>query len=151
LESRDLGLGTLTQMNGWVFGLSIPHIVKGLGVTADVSGHYSSALEQYNYAIGPQYKFEFSRFRVIAHGMYGRSQTRLREPGTTFLEPSDRQRSLIFGAELDYPIGERLKLRVGDKLMWRVLQADFVRNSAFGQTLNNIRLSTGLVYRFGKP
>jgi len=139
-QSGDLGLGKWTQMNGGEFALTIPHIVQGLGVTADASAHYATALAQYNYAIGPQYKFEFSRFRVIVHGMYGRAQTRLRQPGSTFVEPSDRHRSLIFGGELDYPIGERL--------MWRVLQGDLVSTAAFGSTQQSIRVSTGLVYRF---
>jgi len=150
LQSNDLGLGTFTQMNGLQFAIAVPQIVKGLGITADASGHWSTGLEQFNYAIGPQYTWEFTQFRVTAHAMYGRAQTRLRDPGSTFLNPSARDRTLIFGGELDYPIGERLKLHVGDRLMWRVLQADLVWTSAFGETQYNIRASTGLVYRFGK-
>src|SRR5215475_6559076 len=75
-QTGSLGFGPWTQANGGEVALSLPHIVKGLGVVADASAHYSTPLEQYNYAIGPQYKFEFSRFRVIAHGMYGRAHTR---------------------------------------------------------------------------
>jgi hypothetical protein len=141
-QSGNLGFGPWTQMNGWQFSLSVPHIWKDLGVTADASGHYSTALEQYNYTIGPQYKYEFSRFRVTAHGMYGRAQTRIRQPGSTFTGPSDRHRSLIFGGELDYPIG--------DRLMWRIVEGDLVSTSAFGNTQNNIRVSTGLVFKLGK-
>jgi hypothetical protein len=149
LQSGGLGLGDFTQMNGFEVSVAVPHIVKSLGVMADASGHYSSGLEQYNWAIGPTYKLEFTRFRVIAHALYGKAQTRFRDPGSTFIEPSDRQRSLIFGVELDYPIGKRLNWRVGDKLMWRI-QGDWVYTTAFNETLYNIRASTGLVYRFGK-
>jgi hypothetical protein len=35
--------------------------------------------------------------------------------------------------------------------MWRVLQGDFVDTTAFSQSQKNIRVSTGLIYRFGKP
>jgi hypothetical protein len=142
MPTSNLGFGNRTEMNGFHVSLSIPHIVKGLGAEAEVSGNYATALEEYNYAVGPQYKWEFNRFRFIAHGLYGKAQTRVRDIGTTFVEPSDRQRSLIFGGEVDIPIGNRL--------WFRAIQADWIRTSAFGNSLNNIRLSTGLVYSFGK-
>jgi hypothetical protein len=142
-DSGSLGFGKWTQMNGFDAGISIPHIIKGLGVAVDASGDYATALEQYNYAVGPQYKWEFSHFRFIAHVMYGRSQTRIRQPGSTFVEPSDRQRSLLFGGELDLPLKGRIS--------WRAVQGDYVVTSAFGNNFSNIRLSTGLIYRFGKP
>src|SRR5581483_10989624 len=107
IPSNDFGFGSRSEMNGFHVALSVPHIVKGLGVVAEASGDYSTALEQYNYAVGPQYKWEFNRFRFIAHGEYGKAQTRVREIGSTFVEPSDRQRSLIFGGEVDIPISSR--------------------------------------------
>jgi hypothetical protein len=142
MPTGDLGLGSWTQMNGFAASVTIPHIIKGLGVTLDGSGNYSTPLEQYNYAVGAQYKWEFSRFNFIAHGLYGRSQTRLLTPGSTFLEPSDRRRALLFGGELDIPLTSRIS--------WRALQGDYVVTSAFGNSMHSIRASTGLLYRFGK-
>jgi hypothetical protein len=142
VPTNEFGFGSRTEMNGFHVALSIPHIVKGLGVVAETTGDYSSPLEQYNYAVGPQYKFEFNRFRFIAHGMYGKAQTRVRNIGSTFVEPSDRQRALIFGGQVDIPIKSRWQ--------FRIVQGDYVRTSAFGNTLSEIRVSTGLVYSFGK-
>jgi hypothetical protein len=142
VPTTDFGFGSRTEMNGFHVALSIPHIVKGLGAVVEASGNYATPLEQYNYAVGPQYKFEFNRFRFIAHGMYGKAQTRVRDIGSTFVGPSDRQRSLIFGGEIDIPIKPRWQ--------FRVVQGDYVRTSAFGNSLSEIRLSTGLVYSFGK-
>jgi hypothetical protein len=142
VPTNSLGFGSRTEMNGFNVSLSIPHIFQGLGVTVDGSGHYATALEQYNYALGPQYKWEFSRFRVIAHILYGRSQTRVLDVGSTFSGPSDRQRTLIFGGEIDIPITSRF--------WFRAVQPDYVRTSAFGNSLGSLRLSTGLVYSFGK-
>jgi hypothetical protein len=140
--SGGLGFDNWTQMNGFDAAVTLPHIYKGFGITVDGSANYSTTLEQYNYFVGPQYKWEFSRFTFIAHGLYGRAQTRIREPGSTFVEPSDRQRALAFGGEVDVPFGNRFSIRA--------VQADYIFASAFGSTRNSFRVSTGLIYRFGK-
>jgi hypothetical protein len=141
-SSSGLGFKNRTEMNGWDVALTIPHIYQGLGITADASGDYSTALEQYNYMIGPQYKWEFSRFRFIAHGLYGRAQTRVREPGSTFIEPSDRQRVIALGGEVDVPVSDRFSIRA--------VQADYLAASAFGSNRSSFRFSTGLIVKFGK-
>lgn len=140
--SSGLGFANWTQMNGWDVAVTVPHVYKGLGITADASGDYSTTLEQYNYFVGPQYKWEFGKFNFVAHGLYGRAQTRLRQPGSTFVEPSDRQRSLAFGGEVDVPIADRVSVRA--------VQADYLAEKAFGSNRNSFRISTGLIFRFGK-
>jgi len=142
MQTGEFGFGSWTQLNGFQVALSLPHIVKGLGATAEASAGYSTPIEQYLYAVGPQYKFEFSRFLLIAHGLYGKAQTRVRQPGSTFVEASDRQRALICGGEVDYPITDRFS--------WRVLQGDAVLTTALGESQRNIRVATGLIYSFGK-
>lgn len=142
LQTGALGLGNRKEAGGFDFALTIPHIFKDLGVTADVSGDYATTIKQYNFFVGPQYKWDLGRFNLIAHGLYGRSETRLEHPGSTFLAPSDRQRSLAFGGEVDLPIKSGF--------LWRIGQGDYVITSAFGNSEKNIRVSTGLIYRFGK-
>lgn len=141
-RSGSLGFGDSIQMNGFDGAISI-HIVGGLGLTLDGSGHYSTPLEVFTYAVGAQYKmYEFSRFQFIAHGLYGRAQTRIRDIGTTFSEASDRHRALLFGGEVQLPIT--------DRIAFRAIQADDVITTAFGSTQHNIRLATGITYSFGK-
>ena len=141
-SSSGLGFANWTQMNGWDVAITVPHIYQGLGITVDGSGNYATALEQYNYMIGPQYKWEFSKFRFIAHGLYGRAQTRVQQPGSTFIEPSDRQRVIALGGEVDVPISDRFSVRA--------IQADYLAASAFGSNRNSFRFSTGLIFKFGK-
>jgi hypothetical protein len=141
-SSSGLGFANSTEMNGWDVALTIPHIYQGLGITADASGDYSTALEQYNYMIGPQYKWEFNRFRFVGHVLYGRAQTRVREPGSTFIEPSDRQRVIALGGEVDVPLSDRFSIRA--------VQADYLAASAFGSNRSSFRFSTGLIVKFGK-
>ena len=141
-SSSGLGFTNWTEMNGWDAALTLPHIYQGLGITIDGSGNYSTALEQYNYMIGPQYNWEFNRFQFIAHALYGRAQTRVRQPGSTFSEPSDRQRVIALGGEVDVPISDRVAVRA--------VQADYLAASAFGSNRNSFRFSTGLILKFGK-
>ena len=141
-SSSNLGFSNWTQMNGWDVAITLPHIYQGLGITADGSGNYSKALEQFNYMIGPQYKWELNRFRFVAHVLYGRAQTRVREPGSTFTEPSDRQRAIALGGEVDVPVSDRFSIRA--------VQADYLAASAFGSNRNSFRFSTGLIVKFGK-
>jgi hypothetical protein len=140
--SGFLGFGDRTQMNGWHAAVTIPHIVKGLGITGEGSGDYATSLEQFTYAAGPQYKWEVGPFDIIGHGLYGAAQTRIRNAGSTFVEASDRHHALVFGGEVDYPFSSRFSVRI--------VQADAVVTNAFGNRQTNIRLSTGLIYRFGK-
>ncbi|HJT70425.1 MAG TPA: hypothetical protein VJ731_09520 [Terriglobales bacterium] len=140
--SGFLGFGDRTEMNGWQGAVTIPHIVKGLGITGEVSGDYAKSLEQFTYAAGPQYKWEVGPFDIIGHILYGAAQTRIRSAGSTFTEASDRHRALVFGGEVDYPFSSRFSVRI--------VQADAVVTNAFGNTQDNIRLSTGLIFRFGK-
>jgi hypothetical protein len=92
--------------------------------------------------IGPQYKWEFNRFQVIGHVLYGRAQTRVQQPGSTFTEPSDRQRVIAVGGEVDVPLSDRFSIRA--------VQADYLAASAFGSNRNSFRFSTGLIVKFGK-
>lgn len=142
LQTGDFGFGSWTQLNGFHISLTLPHLVQGLGITAEASGSYSTPLEQYVYAFGPQYRWEISRLVLTAHGLYGKAQTRVRQAGSTFTEPSDRQRALLFGGEVDLPITNRFS--------WRVVQGDAVFAKEFGNSERNLRVSTGLVYSFGK-
>ena len=141
-STTDFGFGSHTEMNGFHVALSIPHIVKGLGLVAETSGNYATSLEQYNYSVGPQYRWDWNRFRFIGHLEYGKAQTRVRNIGSSFVEPSDRQRALLFGGEADISLTSRI--------WFRAVQVDLVRTTAFDNTLNELRVSTGLVYSFGK-
>jgi hypothetical protein len=141
-QSGGLGFTSNTQMNGWDFAITVPHIVSGLGITADASGDYTRELEQYNFMIGPQYGWDWKKLRFIGHILYGRARTRVRLPGSTFTEPSDLHRALAFGGEVDIPLSDRFSVRV--------VQADYLVTSAFGGTQDNVRISTGLIFRFGK-
>ena len=141
-EATKLGFSDQLDLNGWNGGLSLPHIIDGLGVSADVSGHYTREVEEYNFLIGPQYSWEWKGLRLYGHGLFGKSRNRLRQPGSTLLEPSSLGRDIAAGGGVDVSLSQRFSLRA--------VQADYLFVSSFGTTLHNLRFSTGLIYRFGK-
>jgi len=141
-ESTTLGFADRSNLNGWNGAVSLPHVYGGLGVAVDISGHYTREMEEYNFLIGPQYSFEWKGARIYGHGLFGKARDRLRQPGTTLFEPSNLARAIAFGGGLDYQLSPKLWLRA--------VQADYLTTSLFGSTQANIRISTGLIFRFGK-
>lgn len=141
-DSKPLGFSDQLNLNGWNFELALPYIYQGLGAVADVSANYGHELSAYNFSIGPQYTVDVKNFRVFGHLLYGRSRDRLSFPGSSQLEPSNLARNISLGGGIDIPIGGRLS--------WRAVQGDYMFGKNFGGSQRNVRLSTGLVIRFGK-
>ena len=141
-ESTTLGFSDQLNLNGANIGVSLPDLYEGLGVAVDASGHYTREMEEYNFMIGPQYSLQWKGIRLYGHGLFGKARDRLRQPGSTQLEPSHLGRAIAFGGGVDFPLAGRLSVRA--------IQADYLITSEFGSTQHNIRLSTGLIYRFGK-
>jgi hypothetical protein len=141
-DAKTLGFADQLQMNGANVSVALPDLYEGLGVAVDFSGHYTGQMEEFNFMIGPQYTYEWKKMRFYGHGLFGKARDRLRQPGTTVVEPSWLSRAVAFGGGLDIPIAGRFSLRV--------IQADYLITSEFGSSQHNIRLSTGVVYRFGK-
>jgi hypothetical protein len=141
-EATKFGFNDDLNLNGWNGGLSLPDLYEGLGVAADISGHYTGELLEYNFLIGPQYSYTFKGLRLYGHGLFGKSRVRLRQPGTTNIEPSDLHKAVALGGGVDVPITDRFS--------FRAIQADYLITYAFNTTQHNLRFSTGLIVRFGK-
>ena len=120
----------------------MPDLYEGLGVAVDISGHYTGEMEEYNFLIGPQYSYTLKGMRLYGHAMFGKARDRLRQPGTTNLEPSDLHKAIALGGGVDIP--------VTDRFSFRAIQADYLITNAFNTTQHNLRFSTGLIFRFGK-
>ncbi len=141
-DTTQFGFSDKSELNGWNGAISLPGLYQGFGVAADVSGHYTRELAEYNVLIGPQYSFTWKGARLYGHALFGKARTRLREPGSTQVEPSNLHRAIALGGGLDFALSPRFSVRV--------VQADYLMTSAFGSDQKNIRLSTGLIFRFGK-
>jgi len=126
-------------------------IVPFLGVVADFSSHYGNAtgvgplcpapvcsgvasykVHQQNYLFGPRASVSIGRFRPFAQALFGVG--RIASSGT-----SDTAFANAIGGGVDW--------KIGGPLAWRV-QADYLHTKYFGDHQNNLRASTGLVFRF---
>ena len=141
-DAKTLGFADQLNLNGANVSAALPDLYEGLGAVIDISGHYTGQMEEFNFMAGPQYTFEWKGMRLYGHGLFGKARGRLRQPGTTLVEPSSLSRAVAFGGGLDIPFKGRFSLRV--------IQADYLITDEFGTSQHNVRISTGLIYRFGK-
>jgi len=142
-NGSQLGYANSLNLNGGEFEISLPGFYRGLGLAIDTSGHYSSEMAEFNFLFGPQYTFGVGSFRVFAHGLIGKTRVRLLNAGNTQIGVSSFGDELAIGGGIDYPWKKKLWLRP--------IQADVLDTGAFGDRFHNIRISTGVIYRFGKP
>ncbi len=140
-DAQPWGFSGPLNLHGGNIELSLP-IYQGWGVVADVSGHYSNEMKEYNFLIGPQYQFEFKGMRFFGRGFWGKSRTRLLILGASQLHASTLGYSGGGGGGIEIPIGGRFAIRP--------IQADYLVASAFGDKRSMVRYSTGLVITFGK-
>lgn len=141
-ESTQLGFADRLNLNGANVEVSLPDLYSGLGIAADVSAHYAQQMKEFNFLIGPQYSAQWKGIRLTGHALFGRARDRLLRPGTTLLEPSNLGRGIAVGGALDFSLSSRLSVRP--------IQADYLTTNFFGSTQHNVRLSSGLIFKFGK-
>jgi hypothetical protein len=109
------------------------HRYDFLGVVLDGSGIYRKGVNQYNLVLGPRIFRNYGKWRLFAHAMGGIQET---DSSGTSLHPIIED----IGGGAD----RRLKFK---KFSWR-LQIDYVHSHVLSATQNDIRGSTGLVWRF---
>jgi opacity protein-like surface antigen len=123
------------SLNGWELSGQYK-FTDWLGGVADFDGHYGSQFgigeSVHTFLVGPQVSFP-ARISPFAHVLIG---------GAHFSSDvaSDTSFATAIGAGFD--------TKIRDNLSWRIFQADYVYTHFFGGTQNNVRVSTGIVFRF---
>ena len=103
-----------------------------LGVVADFDGHYGSGVSNHTFLFGPQVSMP-SRVSPFAHLLLGGAHTSIGGAGTSSF-------SMALGGGVD--------TELTDKVRWCLVQADYLLTQFGGGSQNNLRLSTGLIFRF---
>lgn len=152
--STDLSSIDRSNTNGWEASVE-GKIIPFLGFVADFDSHYGSqnfiatcsvpagggacpnfnaSVTEHNFLFGPRVSFSAGRFRPFVEGLFGGAHVDVNNgvgSNTSF--------ATALGGGLDYKIIK--------PLAWR-FQGDYVQTRFFGTTQNNVRLSTGIVFRF---
>jgi len=136
-DSRTIGFTDNSNMNGWNVGASY-HLFKSLSVAADISGHYASEIQLYNFLIGPQVAVPRGKMTYFGRFFFGKARDHVTPTGGD----TSIGRSLLFGGGVDRTITPHFA--------FRLVQVDYVSTHTFAANESNVRVSTGLVYRFGR-
>ena len=150
--NTDLSTTDRANTNGWeatVEGKVLPLI----SIVADFDAHYGSQnfpactavssgplctsfnanVTENNYLFGPRISAGVGKFRPFAEALFGAGHVNAGAAGT------NTSFATALGGGLDY--------RIIKPVAWR-FQGDYVMTQFFGNTQNNVRISTGLVLRF---
>ena len=137
--------------NGWEASLE-GKVLPFIGIVADFSQHYGSEnfpilcpfgaggcslqlvnITETNFLFGPRVSVSVSKIRPFAEALFGAGHVNANAAG------SDTSFATAIGGGLDY--------RLLKPIAWR-FEGDYVHTHLFGNTQNNVQLSTGIVLRF---
>ena len=142
------------SLNGWNGQASV-NFNKWLGITGDFGGYYGSVREKvegvpvnisfhdYSFLFGPTLTYRTEHVAPFFHALFGGNNL----SGSASIlgisgSKSTTAFAMAFGGGLDLPVGEHFGVRLA--------QVDWVRTQNFNSSQNNIRLSTGIMFNFGK-
>lgn len=146
------------NLNGWNASIKL-NLTQNIGLVADFSGNYARGCglcaapepgSQHTFLLGPEFKLlERDRFTVNLRALAGikhASSVVLPENGVRFVYGSTNWFAVSLGGSVDY--------RISDRVSYRIIQPEFLASlSNAGETFRaypNMRVSTGLVFNFGK-
>ncbi len=119
-------------------------------VVGDFGGYRFSGLPSglsstmYTYLLGPQYSFhKVSHFTPFAHVLLGAGRLNASAGG---INAGENGFAMAIGGGIDVPCGRRLAIRI---VQAEYLLTRFDSVSSASSTQNDVRISAGLVFRFG--
>ncbi|HUI85198.1 MAG TPA: outer membrane beta-barrel protein [Candidatus Binatia bacterium] len=130
------------SLNGWNAQGTL-NFNKWLGLTADFGGYYGSpfhvSTSDYSFLFGPTVTVRSPHFSPYVHALFGVDRLNASGFGAS---GNDSSFAMAFGGGIDLPLSSRFSIRAG--------QFDWLRTSHFSTGQNNLRVSTGVVFRFGE-
>lgn len=150
--STDTNLSSRANLNGWE-GSVEKKIFPFVGLVGDFSGHYGNELSNqfinpggggflstqaklHSFLVGPRVSVSVNGVRPFAHVLVGGAW---QSQSTSGRSVNDTSFATAVGGGVDFKLMKFAALRV---------QGDLLRTQLFGNTQNNVRVSTGLVFHF---
>ncbi len=130
------------SLNGWNAQATY-NFNHWLGATADFGGYYGSPFQtsanDYSFLFGPTVNLRVPHVTPYMHALFGVDRFHVDLAGGS---GTDSAFASAVGGGLDVPIKGGFGLRAA--------QVDWLRTNHFSNSQNNMRFSTGVVYRFGE-
>jgi hypothetical protein len=137
-DGASMGLPHQSGLNGWAATGTMYVYKPWLGAVADFSGNYAKsyglAFNAYNFLAGPELAYRRPGHTIFIRGLIGMARNKI--SGAT-------------DSGLEYGGGGGLDINLRSHLAVRAFQADFLKARTYGVQQTNIRVSTGLVWRWG--
>ena len=139
--------GTFTT-NGWQASIT-EKATDWLGLTQEFGGNYGNKnilgydnhFSTFSILSGPRFYYQgLKGITPFVHALFGYEQTEATVKGTTAKATSSSY-AMAFGGGVDVKVTRSVAIRL--------FQADYYRPQAFGTSQNDLRFSTGIVFRFG--
>ena len=148
LNTQDIVpvLGIDASGHGWE-AAATGNVNNWFGLTGDISGHYSDFLgvnvRDYNFLFGPTVSYRMPKLTPFGHTLFGfsRASVDLGVLAPLGFSATDTAFAMALGGGADWHFAEKWSVRVA--------QLDYLLTRFSGNTQNNLRFSTGLVFRFG--
>lgn len=130
------------SLNGWNAQANV-NFNRWLGLTGDFGGYYGSpfhvSVHDYSFLFGPTLTYRAEHVAPFFHALFGGNHINASASGSS---GGNTAFAMAIGGGLDVPIGEHFGVRLA--------QVDWLRTQHFSTSQNNIRLSTGIMFNFGK-
>jgi opacity protein-like surface antigen len=138
--SKKLGFlfPTGGSANGWNVSID-GNVNRWLGLVADFSGHYGAIrsidFNRHSFLFGPRVSYRHKKFTPFAQILFG---------GAHDEDPNNSVTAFAWttGGGVDVSVSKHFSVRL--------MQIEYARATSRGLTENNVRISAGLVLRFGK-
>ncbi len=136
-DSKSVGFSNNTGLNGWTASAAF-NLIPEFGVVGEVGGYYGPNLRVRDFLIGPQVMYSRWHTLFFGHILFGKGDARIT---TTSITQTENGRSMAYGGGLDIPVTHRFS--------FRAIQVDYMTTKVFGANQGNMKLTTGIVYRWG--
>lgn len=130
------------SFNGWNADVAA-RVAKNVSAVADFSGAYKGDIEGsgvdakiHSFLFGPRVSVTSGKLTPFAQVLFGVSHLNAEGPDGA----SVNKFGMTLGGGVDYSIGRNVA--------WRVAKVDYFMIHADSENLNNVRIATGIVFKF---
>jgi hypothetical protein len=135
-DSKTFGFSDNTGLNGGTASAAY-NLTPIFGVRGEIGIQTGDNIRIRDWLVGPQFLYGKWHTLLFAHALFGRADTRV---STTVVE-KETSRAIAFGGGVDYPVSQRLSIRV--------IQFDYLQTHALNNDQNSLKFSTGVVFHLG--